>query len=163
MKKIFLLISIIIISSNICFAKEANVNISSNINETALSYNLYRKIDSQYTLIDDGEVYKVDNLNSLNTNTMITDFTIRVNSNLNENKNVSVKITPSTFKTTLNGDQEFDSGLKPIINTIIDRKTVYAGLNVDKEVYRFNIFISGRPNLPAGVYVSIVGVEYIIE
>ncbi|NCD07735.1 MAG: hypothetical protein EOL97_16625 [Spirochaetia bacterium] len=163
MKKTFLLISILIIASTVCFAKEANVYLSSKIKETELSYNLYRKIESQYTLIENGDVYQVNDINPLTTNTMITDFTIRVNSNLNEDKNVSVTITPSTFKTTLNGDQAFDSGVKPIINTIIDKKIVYAGLNSDKEVYRFNIFIGGKPNLPAGIYVSNVDVEYIIE
>ena len=94
---------------------------------------------------------------------MITDFTIRVNSNLTSPRNVSVKITPESFKTVLNGTQIYDSKSTPIINTIIDRKVVAAGINKDKEVYRFNMYIVGKPNLPAGQYISNVDVEYIIE
>ena len=145
------------------FAKSANLNLTSTIKETPLTYNLYRKTDNVLTLIKEDSIYTVDNINPLTTNTMITDFSIIVNSNLNSSRSIKVKVTPSSFKTVLNGTRSFDSGITPVINTIINRKVVEAGLNTDKEVYRFNIFIGGKPNLPAGEYTSIVNVDYLIE
>lgn len=161
-KIIFIFLFISIIASTL-FANSTGVDIITQVDEVALDYRLYRKSNDTLTLLKDGETYVIDNLNPLSTNTMITDFTIRVNSNLTSPKNVSVKITPKSFKTVLNGTQIYDSKSTPIINTIIDRKIVAAGINKDKEVYRFNMYIVGKPNLPAGQYISNVDIEYIIE
>jgi hypothetical protein len=163
MKKIVLSFFLIAIIATSLFAKDESVDLASQVAETSLTYNLYRKIDDSFTLIGDGETYIVDNLNPLSGNTMITDFTIRVDSNLNSSRTVSVKVTPESFKTILNGDQIYDSGRTPVINTIINKKTVEAGINKNREVYRFNIFVVGKRNLPAGRYISNVDVEYIIE
>ncbi|MGD1817677.1 MAG: hypothetical protein ACPKNR_11640 [Pleomorphochaeta sp.] len=145
------------------FSSSADIDLKSKIDEQPLTYNLYRKTDSGLILIEEDSTYTIDEINPLTTNTMITDFSIIVNSNLNSSRSVTVKVTPSSFTTVLNGDRPFDSGVVPVINTIIDRKVVNAGLNSDKEVYRFNIFVGGKPNLPAGIYKSIVNVDYIIE
>ncbi len=163
MKKIISLIFIITFSSIFLFAKSAEVKLNTSIDEIPLTYGLYRNIDNNLTLIEDGETYIIDDLNPLFTNTMITDFTIRVNSNLNSSKNVKVNVTPGTFKTVLNNSEVYDSKLTPKINTIINRPVVEAGINKNKEVYRFNIFVVGRNNLPAGIYVCNVDVEYTIE
>ncbi len=163
MKKIIILSFMILVASFFASAKNNDITLDSSITEVPLEYELYRKIDDGLTLIENESVYTIDNLNPLTTNTMITDFTIRVNSNLNSSKNVNVTVSPSTFKTILNNDQIYDSNIKPIINTIIDRKTVQAGLNTNKEVYRFNIFVCGKKNLPAGKYICNVNVQYTIE
>jgi len=162
-KLILILVSLFIISLSL-FAKKKDVNLNSSIKETPLTYELYRKLpDNSLILIEDESLYVIDEINPLTTNTMITDFTIRVNSNLNFEKTVSVEVIPDTFKTILNGDQVYDSKITPKINTIINRPIVKAGLNEDKEVYRFNIFVGGRKNLPAGVYTCNVDVKYTIE
>lgn len=163
MRRILVMVIFTIVSITSLFSRENNVSLNTSIDEAPLEYELYRKLDNNLTLIEDGSVYIIDNLNDLSTNTMITDFTIRVNSNLNSSKSVNVNITPGTFKTFLNDTQVYDSKIKPIINTIINRKVVNPGLNVNKEVYRFNIFVCGRKNLPAGKYICNVNVEYSIE
>ena len=164
MKKLLILVIFTVLVTTSIFAKENNVSINTSVPESELSYNLYRKSGAEYTLIDENSTYVIDDLNSLNTNTMITDFTIRVDSNLNSAKSVSVEVTPGTFTTYLNdGKDLYDSGLTPRINTIIDKGIVKAGLNEFEEVYRFNIFVVGKANLPAGDYTCLVDVEYIVE
>lgn len=163
MKKLISLIFIILFASIFLFAKSSEVSLNTSIDETPLTYELYRNVDNNLTLIEDGETYIIDDINPLYTNTMITDFTVRVNSNLNSSKNVKVSIVPGTFKTILNDSEVYDSNLTPKINTIINRPVVEAGVNTNKEVYRFNIFVGGKKNLPAGTYVCNVNVEYLIE
>ncbi len=162
-KLIIILVSLFVLSSSL-FSEKKDVKLNSSIKETPLTYELFRKLpDNSLILIEDESIYVIDEINPLTTNTMITDFTIRVNSNLNFERTVSVSVEPDSFKTVLNGDQIFDSKITPKINTIIIKPIVKAGLNEDKEVYRFNIFVGGRKNLPAGIYTCNVDVKYTIE
>lgn len=164
MKRLSIFLLILFFVSIFISAKNSEISLDSSITETPLTYELYRKLeDKSLTVIEEDSIYVIDEINPLSTNTMITDFTIRVNSNLNSERNVSVEVTPETFKTILNGDQIYDSKVTPIINTIINRPIVSAGVNENKEVYRFNIYICGRKNLPAGIYTCNVDVKYTIE
>jgi hypothetical protein len=164
MKKLFILAIFTLIIATSIFAKENNIALNTSVPESELTYNLYRKIGTEYTLIEDASTYVIDDLNSLKTNTMITDFTIRVDSNSNSAKSVSVEVTPGTFKTYLNdGTELYDSEITPKVNTIIDKGIVKAGLNSFQEVYRFNIFVVGKASLPAGDYTCNVDVEYTIQ
>ena len=165
MKKTVLILLMAAIALSSLFAKSAEVQLNSNIDEAPLVYKLYRELETKELIeITDETPYVVSEINPLTTNTMITDFIIIANSNSNSDKSISVTITPGTFKTYLNEDEEYDTEITPIINVNGSSDSILpAGLNTDKEVYRFNIFVNGKPNLPAGDYVSIVNVEYKIE
>ncbi|MCY1152320.1 MAG: hypothetical protein OWP43_07855, partial [Sphaerochaetaceae bacterium] len=91
-------------------------------------------------------------------------FTVYASSNKNSDMSVSVKVSPESFKTTLNnGTEAFDSKIIPSVNTYTSLETIAAGLHSNLLVNKFNMSWSGNEKLPAGDYVSNVKIEYTIK
>ena len=152
MKKLLTILALGAIFSTTLFAKSAQVQLNTSIEETEVSYELaYGK-----AVLEDGiETYAI-NIDAPLTEAGKTDpFTVYASSNKNKDMSVSVKVSPESFKTTLNnGNDNFDSGITPQVNTINNVSTVPAGLQKDLLVNKFNMSWTGNKELPAGKYTS---------
>lgn len=145
-------------------AAEATVYLDCIIDETPISYELYRKAENnKLTILGENTIYVINNINLLDTNTRIENFTIIANSNLETEKTVTVDILPESFKTILDNNTIFDSQIIPIIDIIFNNPIISAGSHKNIEVYNFNIYITGRKNLPPGIYTCDIDVKYTIK
>ncbi len=166
MKKLLTILATALIVSAPLFAtvsfqgKTADVQLKTNIAETPVSYELAYDGD---VIKDQTTNYEIGVL-TLTKDGSTKDFTVIATSNLNDDLSVFVDVIPSTFQTTLNnGSDNYDSGIKPSVNTSKEVSTLTAGKHVDLLVNKFNLSWSGDEELPAGDYVSNVKIMYSIN
>jgi hypothetical protein len=164
MKKLLTILAAALIVSAPVFAsvsgKSADVQLKTNIAETPVSYELAYNGD---VIEDQTTNYEIGVL-TLTKDGSTKDFTVIATSNLNDDLSVFVDVVPSTFQTTLNnGNDNYDSGIKPSVNTTEKVSTLTAGKHVDLLVNKFNLSWSGDEDLPAGDYVSNVKIMYSIN
>ncbi|MGD6731773.1 MAG: hypothetical protein ACPKMZ_11965 [Pleomorphochaeta sp.] len=142
-------------------AKSAQVQLTTVISESELTYELYY---NNSEIADSTTEYVINIADSLSTGGETEDFTVLASSNKNSDMSVSVKVSPESFKTTLNnGTEAFDSKIIPSVNTYTSLETIAAGLHSNLLVNEFNMSWSGNEELPAGDYVSNVKIEYTIK
>ena len=159
MKKLLTVLTITAIAMTSIFAKSAQVQLVNTIDETPLTYVLAYGD----TEIKDGtEDFKIV-VAPLTQDGHTELFTVRSNSNLNRDLGVKVVVSPSSFMTTLNGDDDYDSEIVPAVNTKVKVDSISAGQNLNLLVNSFNLSWKGDDTLPAGDYVSNVKIEYTIE
>ncbi|MGD1815415.1 MAG: hypothetical protein ACPKNR_00145 [Pleomorphochaeta sp.] len=160
MKKVLTILTISLIALAPIFAKTSKTQLITEIEETPVEYTLAYNND---TTIDNSTDYKIT-VQSLTNGGSTQDFTLKASSNMNKDLGVSVKINTENFKTTLNNkSQVYDSNIRPEVNTISTLSTLKAGLNKDVLVNKFKLIWGGNQELPAGVYVSNVTIEYTIQ
>jgi len=168
MKKLLTILSISAIAMTSMFAmyspshsgKSAEVQLKTSIKETPVSYQLAYNNEVLNDGVKDYSIFVAP----LTENGSTKDFTINATSNMNKDLAVTVKVSPDTFKTTLNnGKNDFDSNIKPQVNTISSLDTLVAGKHISLLVNKFNLSWSGNSELPAGNYVSNVKIEYSIQ
>ncbi len=166
MKKLLTILATALIVSTPLFAmlsftgQTADVQLKTNIAETPVSYELAYDGD---VIKDQTTNYEIGVL-TLTKDGSTKDFTVIATSNLNDDLSVLVDVIPSTFQTTLNnGSDNYDSGIKPSVNTSKEVSTLTAGKHVDLLVNKFNLSWSGDEELPAGDYVSNVKIMYSIN
>ncbi len=161
MKKLLTILALAAIVSTSIFAKSAQVQLNTSIEETEVSYQLaYGDVE-----LEDGiETYDIDIDAPLTEDGKTDLFTVYASSNKNSDMSVSVKVSPESFKTTLNnGTESYDSEITPSVNTYTSLETIAAGLHSNLLVNEFNMSWSGNEELPAGDYVSNVKIEYTIK
>ncbi len=161
MKKLFIIFIILIGVSLSLSAKNKDINLNTSIAETNVTYNLYYANDT----IEDGTTnYEIYTYGSLNRNGNTNYFRIHASSNMNKGLSVDLNVKPSSFKTTLNNENDiYDSDITPIVYTPYMLKTLPAGKNKNTLVSAFILYWQGKSDLPAGRYVSNVIIEYSIS
>jgi uncharacterized GH25 family protein len=161
MKKLLTILALAAIVSTSMFAKSAEVQLNTSIEETEVSYQL--AYDG--TLLEDGiEDFDINISRSLTEGGQTQDFTVYSTSNKNRDMGVVVKIAADSFRTTLNdGTENYDSKITPSVNTINSVSKVPAGLQKNLLVNKFNLSWSGNKELPAGDYTSDVSIKYVVE
>ncbi len=161
MKKLLTILALAAIVSTSMFAKSAEVQLNTSIEETEVSYQL--AYDG--TLLEDGiEEFDINISRSLTEGGQTQDFTVYSSSNKNSDMGVVVKIAADSFRTTLNdGTENYDSKITPSVNTISSLSKVPAGLQEKLLVNKFNLSWSGNEELPAGDYTSDVTIKYVVE
>jgi len=159
MKKILTILTLSLIAITSIFGKSAQVQLETSIEETPVSYKLaYDGKD----LTDGIENYTIE-VAPLTKAGNTKDFTIYANSNMNSDLEVTVKVSPHSFKTILNGNTEYDSKIEPKVKSILSIEKITAGLHNKYLVNKFNLFWEGNKDLPAGDYVSNVYIYYSIK
>ena len=158
MKKLLTIVALVAIAMTSMSAKSANVQLNTKIAETEVSYEL----SYNNTVISDGSTFKID-VAPLTEDGKTDFFAIKASSNKNSDLSVNVKVTPESFKTTINGSTELDSGIVPGVKTDVDVSTITAGLHKDLTVNTFYLGWKGNPELTAGDYTSNIKVEYSIN
>ncbi len=164
MKKLLTILTITLVTTASIFAmgpsrpyKSAEIQLNTTIDEYPVEYQLYYN----NVAIEDGG-YKEIEVNPLTEGDSTEDFTIRSNSNMNNDLQVEVTVEPTSFKTVLNGDEVFDSEITPRVGWKRQINTITAGKHMDYLIYVFDLAWVGNENLPAGDYVSDVNIEYTI-
>ncbi len=158
MKKLLTILTISLIATAALFAKTAQVQLVTSVAETPVTYLL--AYDG--TTINDGADYSIT-VKPLTENDQTKDFTVTASSNKNNDLSIEVTVTPETFKTTLNGNTNYDSKIQPKVNKIVEVDTLTAGKHVNYLVNKFNLSWTGNKDLPAGDYTSNVKIEYSIN
>jgi len=161
MKKLLLtILTLSLISMTSIFAKSAQVQLETTVEETPVSYQLAY---NNNVLADGVEDYSIL-VAPLTENGLTRNFTIHATSNMNRDMSVKVDVYPESFKTTLNNGREvFDSKITPSVNTFNKIDTLVAGKHDSLLVNEFNLSWRGNRSLPAGDYVSNVKIEYSIQ
>jgi uncharacterized protein YxeA len=158
MKKILTLFIIGAIVMTSIFTKSAQIQLVNTIKETPVSYNLYYK--NEYIL--DKTVYSIT-VDSLAKDGETDKFEVTATSNMNKPLSINVKIDPKPFKTTLNGNKPYNSGIVPQVEQDTKLIKLEAGKHENKLVNSFKLFWFGTEDLPAGDYVSNIKIEYTIK
>lgn len=158
MKKLLLVI-VLLISFTSIYAKSAQVELQTNVEEREVSYNLYYINEKIEDNIND---YVIE-VNPLNEDGQTDYFSIIASGNKNNDLSVSVEVVPQSFKTILNGNKTFDSNITPLVNTEYKLDIFPAGNNDNLLVNKFYLNWSGNENLPAGEYKSNIFITYTIE
>ncbi|MDC7238454.1 MAG: hypothetical protein PQJ45_11865 [Sphaerochaetaceae bacterium] len=160
MKKLFTILVLVSIAMTSIVAKSAQVQLTTVISESELTYELYY---NNSEIADSTTEYVINIADSLSTGGETEDFTVLASSNKNSDMSVEVVVTPESFKTTLNnGNDTHDSEITPTVNTTVEISTLTAGLHTDYLVNKFNLSWDGNDQLPAGNYVSNVTISYTI-
>lgn len=159
MKKLLTIITISLISVTSIFAKSAQVQLETTVEETPVSYELAYKND---VLADGIEEYSIL-VAPLTQDGKTEDFTITASSNMNTDLAVDVRVHAHSFQTTLNNTTAYDSKIEPKVNTITSMSSLKAGNNTNVLVNKFNLSWEGNEDLPAGKYVSDVYIYYSIK
>lgn len=159
MKKIFTILTISLISITSVFAKSAQVQLETSVEETPVSYELAYNNE---VLADGLEEYSIL-VAPLTENGKTKDFTITASSNMNKDLDIVVRVHAHSFKTTLNNTTSYDSKIEPKVNTITSLNSLKAGNNKNVLVNQFNLSWIGNEDLPAGKYVSDVYIYYSIK
>jgi len=159
MKKLLTILTLSAIALTSVFAKSAEVQLVTAIDETPVSYELAYAGD----LLADGiEEYSIL-VAPLTEDGKTEEFTVHATSNMNNDMSVSVEVKPESFITFLNGDEKFDSKITPKVNTNSQIDILEAGKHVSLLVNEFFLSWSGNEDLPAGDYESNVRIEYSIQ
>jgi len=159
MKKLLTVLAITAIAMTSMFAKSAQVQLVNTIDETQVSYQLTYGAD----VLDGLTEYSIE-VDPLTQDGETGDFLVKSTSNMNSDLGVEVVVTPDFFRTTLNdGADEFNSEIKPSVNTSTNLAIIAAGKHVGLLVNQFLLQWNGNADLPAGNYVSNVEIEYTIE
>ncbi|MGD1815649.1 MAG: hypothetical protein ACPKNR_01320 [Pleomorphochaeta sp.] len=158
MKKLLTILTISLIATAALFAKTAQVQLVTSVDETPVTYLL--AYDG--TTINDGADYSIT-VKPLTQNDQTKDFTVTASSNKNNDLAISVSVVADTFKTKLNGNKVYDSNIQPKVNTSVDVDTLTAGKHTNFLVNKFNLSWNGNADLPAGDYTSNVRIEYSIN
>jgi len=159
MKKLLTILTISLISVTSIFAKSAQVQLETTVEETPVSYELTYKND---VLADGIEEYSIL-VAPLTQDGKTEDFTITASSNMNNDLAVDVRVHAHSFRTTLNNTTAYDSKIEPKVNTITSMSSLKAGNNTNVLVNKFNLSWEGNEDLPAGKYVSDVYIYYSIK
>lgn len=159
MKKLLTILTISLISVTSIFAKSAQVQLETTVEETPVSYELAYKND---VLADGIEEYSIL-VAPLTQDGKTEDFTITASSNMNTDLAVDVRVHAHSFQTTLNNTTAYDSKIEPKVNTITSMSSLKAGNNTNVLVNKFNLSWEGNEDLPAGKYVSDVYIYYSIK
>ncbi|MGD1822713.1 MAG: hypothetical protein ACPKM0_08135 [Pleomorphochaeta sp.] len=160
MKKTLTILAISAIALTSVFAKSAQVQLNTSIEETEVSYQLsYKDTD-----ISNGSSDFEIGVAALTQDGKTDLFSVNATSNQNDDMAVKVKVTPTSFSTTLNdGKKDFDSEITPKVNTEESISILEAGKHDDLLVNSFYLSWEGNSELPAGKYVSDVKIVYSIE
>jgi len=165
MKKLLTILTITALTIAPMFAvvqldsKSAQVQLVNTIEETPVSYSLsYDEI-----FLEDGTTNFEIEVAPLTQDGETENFRIHATSNMNKDMAVSVKVAPETFKTTLNGDDNFDSNILPVVKNRINVDVLTAGKHNSLVVSEFHLDWEGDKDLPAGDYTSNVQIEYSIQ
>lgn len=160
MKKLVTILAISTIALTSIFAKTANVQLITNIEE--LQPNYVMKYDG--VELNDEETKQIK-VAPITKDGQTKDFTMHVTSNLNSKKKITVRVEPDFFKTKQNGSEEFNSRIKPNLkkNTQSCLSHVPAGKNDNLKVYSFYLNWKGNADLPAGDYTSNVKITYTVD
>lgn len=159
MKKLLTILTISLISVTSIFAKSAQVQLETTVEETPVSYELAYKND---VLADGIEEYSIL-VAPLTQDGKTEDFSITASSNMNTDLAVDVRVHAHSFQTTLNNTTAYDSKIEPKVNTITSMSSLKAGNNTNVLVNKFNLSWEGNEDLPAGKYVSDVYIYYSIK
>ncbi len=159
MKKSILLTLISIISLTSIFAKSAKVQLVTNVEETNVLYNLYYGSEK----IEDNNTPYVISVAPLTSNGETDSFSVYASGNKNSDMIVNVEINSEYFKTTINGNSEYVTDIKPSVNTTVEKNIFPAGNNTNYLVNQFFLSWIGDSDLPAGDYKSDVKIEYSIQ
>ncbi len=160
MKKLLLtILTLSLISMTSIFAKSAQVQLETTVEETPVSYQLAY---NNNVLADGVEDYSIL-VAPLTENGKTEDFTITASSNMNNDLTVVVRVNAHSFQTTLNKNTPYDSKIEPKVNTISSISSLKAGNNNNVLVNKFNLSWNGNEDLPAGKYVSDVYIYYSIK
>ena len=159
MKKLLTILTLSAIALTSVFAKSAEVQLVTAIDETPVSYELAYAGD---ILADGLEEYSIL-VSPLTEDGKTQEFTVHATSNMNNDMSVSVDVKPESFITYLNGDELFDSEITPKVNTNSQIDILEAGKHVNLLVNEFFLSWSGNEDLPAGDYESNVRIEYSIQ
>lgn len=159
MKKISIILLFSFCTLNSIFASSANVQLTTTIEDTNIIYQLY--YDDNHRLIS-GDTNEII-VDSITTDGQTEDFYINATYNKNKGARISVDINAGPFKTTINGNEEFNSNIIPDVFYYHSNKTkLDAGKHKDKTVFKFYFYWSGNSELPSGNYISNVVINYSI-
>ncbi|MGD1817676.1 MAG: hypothetical protein ACPKNR_11635 [Pleomorphochaeta sp.] len=158
MKKLLTITILSLLVTVSAFAKTAQVQLITSVAETPVSYYLTYDGDK----IEDGTQEYEILVQPLTQDGDTENFKVFASSNMNKDMAISVVVSPETFKTTLNGNEVFDSKIKPSVKTVSSITTLTAGKHDDLVVNKFHMSWNGDEDLPAGNYVSNVKIEYSI-
>ncbi|NCC70354.1 hypothetical protein EOM09_02120 [bacterium] len=159
MRKLLTILTLSLISIASIFAKSAQVQLETSVEETPVSYELAYNND---VLADGIEEYSIL-VAPLTQDGKTEYFTITASSNMNNDLAVDVRVHAHSFQTTLNGNTAYDSKIEPKVNTITRLSSLKAGNNENVLVNKFNLSWEGNEDLPAGKYVSNVYIYYSIK
>lgn len=160
MKKLLTILTISAIAMASLLAKSADVQLTTTIDETEVTYELSYVNE---VLVDGIKEYKIA-VAPLTEDGKTDFFSVYANSNMNKDLSVSVKVFPDKFRTSLNnGQNPYNSQITPEVkyDTVIN--TILAGKHTNYLVNKFYLSWKGDANLPAGDYVSDVRIEYTIK